>query len=184
MRSSGPAERCHCGGRSRDSTTKALFAPIPTDKWTQSYTSRSAPASPSALKASDDVPRYQLFDPPTHAPAHPQDESHELNSTFGSVLSPKDNWGCVVCEKKFGREEVIYPHPDAKKDPALAEVFFCRACFADRFSKGNCRKCKLAVLTDAPFVRHDQHLWHESCFSCTYCSVRPSLFTRPVSLQP
>lgn len=40
---------------------------------------------------------------------------------------------------RYVQEEVIYPHPDAKSNPKLAELFFCRQCFAERFRKGNWR---------------------------------------------
>jgi hypothetical protein len=34
------------------------------------------------------------------------------------------------------------------------------------------KNCKRAVLSDAPFVKHDNNLWHLECFVCSYCVVR------------
>lgn len=101
-----------------------------------------------------------------------QQDDGELSSVFGSVLSPKDNWQCAACTSKFrqvskanpasfgpslsapcSQEEVIYPHPDAKGDASLAEVFFCRQCFAERFRKGNWSVCSHPLVerrTDPP----------------------------------
>jgi hypothetical protein len=36
------------------------------------------------------------------------------------------------------------------------------------------KNCKRAVLSDAPFVKHDNNLWHSECFVCSYCVVRSS----------
>jgi hypothetical protein len=35
------------------------------------------------------------------------------------------------------QEATIYPHPDAKKVTGLSDTYFCRGCFAERFSKGD-----------------------------------------------
>jgi len=80
------------------------------------------------------------------------------------------------------QEETIYPHPLAKSDAKLSETFFCRTCFAERFRVGdwcartfalpsleswltsvlrNSKKCKQAVLTDAPFTKHGANVWHD-----------------------
>ncbi|BGP21230.1 hypothetical protein JCM10295v2_000101 [Rhodotorula toruloides] len=147
------------------------------------YVSRSPPKSPSLApnesKATTQTatslgtPSRALVRPasPTKlAQSFLQQDDGELSSVFGSVLSPKDDWQCAACTSKFRQEEVIYPHPEAKSDASLAEVFFCRQCFAERFRKGNCKKCKSAVLSDAPFVKHDGNLWHEACYTCSYCA--------------
>ncbi|KAJ8297276.1 hypothetical protein OF846_000502 [Rhodotorula toruloides] len=178
-------ERCKCGGTSKETVTKALFGSATSDRWSQRYVSRSPPKSPSP--APPDAKTFPTATTPLGtpsrtlvAPARPpsptklaqsflQQDDGELSSVFGSVLSPKDNWQCAACTSKFRQEEVIYPHPDAKGDASLAEVFFCRQCFAERFRKGNCKKCKYAVLSDAPFVKHDGNLWHEACYTCSYC---------------
>lgn len=34
------------------------------------------------------------------------------------------------------QESTLYPHPEAKVNPELKDVYFCRPCFADRFAKG------------------------------------------------
>ncbi|GAA5860314.1 hypothetical protein JCM8547_003460 [Rhodosporidiobolus lusitaniae] len=196
------ADRCKCGGTQRESTTKALFKEAGgSDKWSQRYLSRTSTggtssSSTSPRSISPSKPNESIFGSPSRTllppsrPASPSklhqsflhqlDETEEgegeLNSVFGSVLSPKDHWTCGACAVQFKQEEVIYPHPDAKKDPKLAELFFCRQCFAERFRKGNCKRCKLAVLSDAPFVKHDSNLWHQDCYVCSYCSVRPLPF--------
>ncbi|BGP28374.1 hypothetical protein JCM10296v2_000106 [Rhodotorula toruloides] len=139
-----------------------------------------SPAPPESTTASTAATPLGIPSRTLVAPARPpsptklaqsflQQDDGELSSVFGSVLSPKDNWQCAACTSKFRQEEVIYPHPDAKTDSSLAEVFFCRQCFAERFRKGNCKKCKYAVLSDAPFVKHDGNLWHEACYTCSYC---------------
>ncbi|GAA5821653.1 hypothetical protein JCM10212_004312 [Sporobolomyces blumeae] len=138
--------------------------------------------APTSSSSSPRVP------PPAHTPAPPparpppspsklahsfvkqaESEDAELSCVFGSVLSPKDHWQCSACQVKFRQEEVIYPHPEANSDPKLGELYFCRQCFADRFRVGDCKRCRLAVLSDAKFVRHESNLWHETCYVCTYC---------------
>uniref|UniRef100_A0A0K3CAL4 BY PROTMAP: gi/647401258/emb/CDR47384.1/ RHTO0S14e02784g1_1 [Rhodosporidium toruloides] n=1 Tax=Rhodotorula toruloides TaxID=5286 RepID=A0A0K3CAL4_RHOTO len=178
-------ERCKCGGTSKETVTKALFGTSTSDRWSQRYVSRSPPKSPSPAPPESKT-AYTATTPlgtPSRtlvAPARPpsptklaqsflQQDDGELSSVFGSVLSPKDNWQCAACTSKFRQEEVIYPHPDVKSDASLAEVFFCRQCFAERFRKGNCKRCKYAVLSDAPFVKYDGNLWHEACYTCSYC---------------
>ncbi|GAA5954002.1 hypothetical protein JCM21900_005377 [Sporobolomyces salmonicolor] len=183
-------ERCKCGGTSRESTTKLLFGASGSDKWSQRYLARSSSTSPGNVSpiptASSSSPRIdspptvsRTPAPPPSRPASPsklahsfphQHDDRELSCVFGSVLSPKDHWQCAACHTKFRQEEVIYPHPDAKGDPKLAELYYCRQCFAERFRKGNCKKCQLAVLSDAPFMKHGQTLWHESCYTCSYCT--------------
>ncbi|GAA5923669.1 ER membrane complex subunit EMC3 [Sporobolomyces koalae] len=186
------ADRCRCGGTSRDSTTNLLFGDRGSDKWSQRYLARSS--SPTASVPSATVV-HQVSDssgarpastvstatPPARPPSSPSklaesflkgvdSDETELSCVFGSVLSPKDHWQCSSCCVKFRQEEVIYPHPEAKTEPAqFGELYFCRACFAERFRVGNCKKCKLAVLSDAKFIKHDQNLWHEPCYVCSYC---------------
>ncbi|POY72054.1 hypothetical protein BMF94_4924 [Rhodotorula taiwanensis] len=152
-----------------------------------SYVAKSTPPSTSSGLVSTSVPSATstsgttsvlsagvapLASPSTSrlAQSFLQEGDGELSSVFGSVLSPRDSWQCAACTEKFRQEEVIYPHPDAKHDTTKSEVFFCRQCFADRFRKGNCKKCKHAVLSDAPFVKHDGNLWHQECYACSYCS--------------
>ncbi|GAA6024524.1 hypothetical protein JCM11491_006688 [Sporobolomyces phaffii] len=173
-------DRCKCGGSSRDSTTKILFGEKVGDKWSQRYLARSsspttqsspasisedAPASPASYPSPRPAAR-----PPPPSPSKLASEDTELSCVFGSVLSPKDHWQCSSCKIKFRQEEVIYPHPDAASDPpTLGELFYCRKCFAERFSLGNCKKCKMAVLSDAKFIKHEKNLWHEPCYVCSYC---------------
>ncbi|GAA5981139.1 hypothetical protein JCM11641_003125 [Rhodosporidiobolus odoratus] len=183
------ADRCKCGGTSRDSTTKTLFGPSSSDKWSARYVARTSNTTPPNTDPTPTPPAARQQDPsespgrtrlPPARPASPsklhssfirqQENSDELSGVFGSVLSPQDHWCCAACEVPFRQEETIYPHPDHKKDIKLAELFFCRQCFAQSFRKGNCKKCKLAVLSDAPFVKHDGKLWHEACYVCSYCT--------------
>ncbi|GAA6047489.1 hypothetical protein JCM3770_005772 [Rhodotorula araucariae] len=177
------ATRCKCGGLPRESATKGLFDGKESDRWTQSYTTRSprnaSPACQPLQEASDAVSPTQ--DPSktrvSHSrPASPTKLSQsfihddgELRSVFGSVLSPQDHWQCASCNAAFKQEETIYPHPDAKKDVKAAETFFCRKCFADNFRVGDCKACKQAVLTDAPFTKHGTTVWHDPCYTCVYC---------------
>ncbi|GAA5867554.1 hypothetical protein JCM1840_002549 [Sporobolomyces johnsonii] len=183
-------ERCKCGGTSRDSTTKLLFGASGSDKWSQRYLARSPSTSPGNTSPIPTItpssPRIDFPPSASRTPAPPpsrptspsklahsflhQQDDRELSCVFGSVLSPKDHWQCAACRTKFRQEEVIYPHPDAKGDPKLAELYYCRQCFAERFRKGNCKKCQLAVLSDAPFIKHGKTLWHESCYTCSYCT--------------
>ncbi|GAA5908942.1 uncharacterized protein JCM6883_002560 [Sporobolomyces salmoneus] len=185
------AERCSkCGGTARESTTKILFGEKVGDKWSQRYLVRSSSPTNSNNKlpsnASNDanakahttslsVPQAQARPPPTPSKlAHSflqqsESEDAELSAVFGSVLSPRDHWQCSSCSVKFRQEEVIYPHPEAKSDPAKGELYFCRKCFGERFAIGSCKKCKLAVLSDAKFIKHENHVWHEPCYVCSYC---------------
>ncbi|BGP36236.1 hypothetical protein JCM10449v2_000134 [Rhodotorula kratochvilovae] len=205
--------RCKCGGLPRESATKALFDGKGSDRWTQSYTTRS-PKNASPTRATfqqtsgaagagsfPDAPNTRI---PQSRPASPTKLSQsfihddgELHSVFGSVLSPQDRWQCAGCETPFKQEEKIYPHPDAKKDVKAAETFFCRNCFAERFRVGDCKACKQAVLTDAPFVKHESTVWHEDPSSppvidlsgrpvCERCFDAPTAKTRiiPPSPQP
>lgn len=97
-------------------------------------------------------------------------EHGELSGVFGSRIG--ESWNCITCKRKFKQEETIYPHPDAKLDTELKDVYFCRGCFSESFSKGNCKKCRSAVLGDEKFIIHGDNLWHEEgCYSCSYCSV-------------
>ncbi|GAA5870053.1 hypothetical protein JCM3774_004346 [Rhodotorula dairenensis] len=180
--------RCKCGGTSRQSTSTALFDGSGSDRWQQRYVARSTPPRESSVSASvfPSVRRALPSSPsqsggallPAVQPSPTKlaqsfldvDGEGELSSVFGSVLSPKDHWQCAACTKKFKQEEVIYPHPDAQNDSSLVETFFCRQCFADRFRKGDCKKCKYAVLSDAPFVKHDGNVWHKECYTCSYCA--------------
>ncbi|GAA5993783.1 hypothetical protein JCM5350_000240 [Sporobolomyces pararoseus] len=188
---SADSARCNCGGTSRESTTKILFGEKAGDKWSQRYLARSSsPTSQSNSNTNSNPSRGgsttltnpdSSIVPPPRPPPSPSKLAHsflrqsesedtELSCVFGSVLSPKDHWQCSSCEIKFRQEEVIYPHPEAKSDPAkLGELYFCRKCFAERFSLGNCKKCKLAVLSDAKFIKHEKNLWHEPCYVCSYC---------------
>ncbi|GAA5912129.1 hypothetical protein JCM6882_003062 [Rhodosporidiobolus microsporus] len=184
-------ERCKCGGFTKESTTRKLFegsGSPNSDKWSRRYLSPastggspssalSLPPSSSSPGPPREAPTRTLL-PPARPPSpsklaqsflDPQEGAGELRSVFGSVLSPKDHWQCCACAVAFKQEEVIYPHPYAKAGGEFAELFFCRQCFAERFRKGNCKKCKRAVLSDAPFVKHDQNVWHEECFACVYC---------------
>ncbi|KAM0755847.1 hypothetical protein T439DRAFT_320545 [Meredithblackwellia eburnea MCA 4105] len=165
--------RCRCGGHSKEAKTKALFGQESnSDKWSKSYLSKpSTTSSTGASTSSSSALKSQLTSSNSNssARAHQHEPSHELKSTFGSVLSPKDRWECVACSVKFIREQILYPHPNASTDKSLSEVFFCRDCFAQRFSKGACRRCKHAVLSDAPFIRHEGEVWHKECFVCRYC---------------
>ncbi|GAA5884543.1 hypothetical protein JCM16303_000020 [Sporobolomyces ruberrimus] len=185
-------DRCRCGGTSRESTTKILFGERAGDKWSQRYLARSSsPTSQSVSTTQHTAPTASVpsappaptpFAPPARPPPSPSKLAHsflrqsesedaELSCVFGSVLSPKDHWQCSSCQVKFRQEEVIYPHPDAKTDPSkLGDLYYCRQCFAERFSLGNCKKCKLAVLSDAKFIKHENNLWHEPCYVCSYCS--------------
>lgn len=57
-------------------------------------TSSSRPPSPSKLRSFTGAPQGSLND----------DRQFEFDAkfnTFGSTLSPQDNWCCVSCEKKF-----------------------------------------------------------------------------------
>ncbi|GAA5941318.1 hypothetical protein JCM10213_007484 [Rhodosporidiobolus nylandii] len=188
-------DRCSkCGGHSRDSTTKQLFNKPSADKWSARYLSRTSSGGSSASStsrspgATSPVDARTVLPPPPQRPASPsklhqsflhqgEDGDGELRGVFGSVLCPSDHWSCAACKREFRQEETIYPHPDGKKEEKLAEVYFCRQCFAERFRKGNCKKCKFAVLGDAPFVKHDQNLWHEACYVCSYC---PDPETSPI----
>ncbi|GAA6008104.1 hypothetical protein JCM10207_007031 [Rhodosporidiobolus poonsookiae] len=191
---SSSSQRCaQCGGLSLEPATKALFSDKKPDRWSASYVSRPSAVGATSSHAHVSTPIPSALPPsspsllPPPRPGSPsklanaflrQDEDDgELNSVFGSVLSPEDHWQCVVCSTKFKQEEMIYPHPDAQQDRSLAEMYFCRQCFAQRFAKGQCKKCKFAVLSDAPFIKHDGSLWHEACYSCSYC-VNPS--TSPI----
>ncbi|GAA5991313.1 hypothetical protein JCM10908_003250 [Rhodotorula pacifica] len=180
----GSAGRCKCGGTSKETASKALFEGSGSDRWQQRYVARPAPPIASRLPATASATRSHeppapnrpgaplpatLASPTKLAQSFLNDGEGELSSVFGSVLSPKDHWQCAACTKQFRQEEVIYPHPDAQGDSSLAETFFCRQCFADRFRKGDCKKCKYAVLSDAPFVKHDGNLWHKECYTCSYC---------------
>ncbi|KAG0661167.1 hypothetical protein C6P46_004121 [Rhodotorula mucilaginosa] len=182
----GSSGRCKCGGTSKESVSRALFDGSGSDRWQQRYVARSTPPKASPVPqsgsyatptgpASSPVRPGALLPPPQPSPTKLAqsflnvDGEGELSSVFGSVLSPKDHWQCAACASKFRQEEVIYPHPDAQQDPSLGETFFCRQCFADRFRKGDCKKCKYAVLSDAPFVKHDGNVWHKECYTCSYC---------------
>ncbi|SCZ90688.1 BZ3500_MvSof-1268-A1-R1_Chr1-3g02151 [Microbotryum saponariae] len=134
--------RCKCGGTAKGSSaiketsTQLLFRGSPGDKWSQRITS------------------CRVFSGVCSAPR-----------ISGSVLRASIASSRFVSTSACMGEEVIYPHPNAKVDAQLSELYFCRECFADRFSKGTCKKCKCAVLSDAPFIRHDDRLWHE-LFNC------------------
>ncbi|GAA5854139.1 hypothetical protein JCM9279_002847 [Rhodotorula babjevae] len=172
--------RCRCGGMPRDSATQALLDGKGSDRWTNSYTTRSTKSTShartpsSTSNSSANVGAFGERAAPKR-PASPTKLSSfihddgELHSVFGSVLSPQDHWSCAGCTASFKQEETIYPHPGAKKDHKLAEMFFCRSCFAERFRVGDCKACKQAVLTDAPFVKHGSIVWHNPCFVCVYC---------------
>ncbi|KAK4049638.1 hypothetical protein OIO90_005397 [Microbotryomycetes sp. JL221] len=181
--------KCVCGGLVKESTVKGLFESAGTDKWGQRYLAKSISNSSNILNntSSSNVPEPK----PTLAftstssggaprtPLSPhflssKSESSELFH-FGSILSPSDHWQCVSCEAEFAQEDVVYPHPDAKHNHDLNDVYFCRQCFADRFSKGNCKKCKCAVLSDAPFIKHADKVWHNQCYTCSYCDNNQSI---------
>ncbi|GAA5930375.1 hypothetical protein JCM3775_004372 [Rhodotorula graminis] len=172
--------RCRCGGLPRESATQALLDGKGSDRWTNSYTTRSTKGSSNArpnsstptttggMSAFGERTTPKRPASPTKLSSFIHDDG-ELHSVFGSVLSPQDHWSCTGCTASFKQEETIYPHPGAKHDHKLAETFFCRSCFAERFRVGDCKACKQAVLTDAPFVKHGSTVWHNPCFVCVYC---------------
>ncbi|SCV68631.1 BQ2448_752 [Microbotryum intermedium] len=165
--------RCKCGGTAKETSTQLLFRGSTGDKWSQSWAPLwRALLLPIVVKLLHrKLPRRVLpFDHPSNGTI-PRSRTTSFRVYSAACSAPRIS-GSVprasIASSRF--EEVIYPHPNAKTDAQLSELYFCRECFAERFSKGTCKKCKCAVLSDAPFIKHEDRLWHESCYSCSYCS--------------
>ncbi|SGY33022.1 BQ5605_C002g01436 [Microbotryum silenes-dioicae] len=175
--------RCKCGGTAKETSTQLLFRGASGDKWSQSWAPPRRVLRVPPLTAEL---TFQHLPPPVRPFDHRSKEillllritncrvfSGACSALRISGSAPRANiassrfvsTGACVGAPVLGSSEVIYPHPNAKVDAQLSELYFCRECFAERFSKGTCKKCKCAVLSDAPFIRHDDRLWHE-LFNC------------------
>lgn len=71
----------------------------------------------------------------------------------GSTISGH-TLACAACGHRFANDSTLYP------DPNQGDTFFCKNCFASKFSKGDCGKCRKAVLGDLPFVTTGDRLFH------------------------
>lgn len=129
--------------------------------------------------------------------AIPDPDTSQLSRVVGSVIEPvekRQRWHCSGCGLIFPRDSTIYAPPTTVpratafgsvrapgtgSDPLDTEPtsYFCRPCYAERFSLGLCAECGGDVLgttrQDGAFVRaaSTDALYHERCYACVHCGI-------------
>lgn len=144
------------------------------DRWSSRYTlTRKSPdfisreaQQKARHPARPPMPQRKFTATPGSPPPSTEAEMEAfLSHSFGSVLDPQEEqnkWQCCACQTPFRRDATLYPSDEPTK-------FYCKNCFSERKSKGNCGTCAKPVLGDVPFVARDLLVWHSSCANCSYC---------------
>ncbi|CBQ71332.1 conserved hypothetical protein [Sporisorium reilianum SRZ2] len=98
-----------------------------------------------------------------------------LSKVCGSLVEPSESrnrWACSDCAAVFARDSTLYAAPASL--PAHDAAFYCRECYAKRYSLGECRACARAVLgstkEDGKYVKASSGVWHGKCWKCKACA--------------
>lgn len=153
------------------------------------------PAAPSDNDTADTAQEND-----EHYDSRTDPDSSQLSKVVGSVIEPREKrerWHCFACGFVFPRDSTIYApptraatasttsvsQPGAGFDPTLFEpdgepnCYFCRPCYAERYSLGECSECGGDILgttrQDGAFVRVPTTgaMYHGRCYACVHCGV-------------
>ncbi|GAC94252.1 hypothetical protein PHSY_001823 [Pseudozyma hubeiensis SY62] len=100
-----------------------------------------------------------------------------LSKVCGSMVEPsssRNRWSCDDCKTIFARDSTLYAPPQsATAEQGGKDVFYCKSCYARRYSLGECRGCGKDVLgstkEDGKFVKGSGGIWHGRCWKCSLC---------------
>lgn len=97
-----------------------------------------------------------------------------LSKVCGSLVEPaatRNRWACADCANVFARDSTLYAAPASLQTHDGA--YFCRDCYAKRYSLGECHACGRDVLgstkEDGKYVKATAGIWHGRCWKCTAC---------------
>ncbi|CDU24304.1 uncharacterized protein SPSC_03375 [Sporisorium scitamineum] len=152
---------------SRDLRTSALGSDLKLSaNPTPTNTSRLSPApvEPDTRRASQDY----------SAPVVKGSDG-VLSKVCGSLVEPSESrnrWACADCATVFARDSTLYAAPSSLQKHDAS--YYCRDCYAKRYSLGDCRACGRDVLgstkEDGKYVKASSGIWHGKCWKCTACS--------------
>ncbi|SPO30453.1 uncharacterized protein UTRI_06383 [Ustilago trichophora] len=98
-----------------------------------------------------------------------------LSKVCGSLVEPsatRNRWACADCATVFARDSTLYAAPASLQSHDGA--YYCRDCYAKRYSLGDCNACGRDVLgstkEDGKYVKASAGIWHGRCWKCTSCS--------------
>ncbi|SPO31589.1 uncharacterized protein UTRI_06383_B [Ustilago trichophora] len=98
-----------------------------------------------------------------------------LSKVCGSLVEPsatRNRWACADCATVFARDSTLYAAPTSLQSHDAA--YYCRDCYAKRYSLGDCNACGRDVLgstkEDGKYVKASAGIWHGRCWKCTSCS--------------
>ncbi|KAI3488228.1 hypothetical protein L1887_47767 [Cichorium endivia] len=100
-----------------------------------------------------------------------------LSKVCGSLVEPSESrnrWACADCAAVFARDSTLYAAPASLSSPDAA--YYCRDCYARRYSLGACAACGRDVLgstrEDGKYVKSANGIWHGRCWKCSVCDKR------------
>lgn len=100
-----------------------------------------------------------------------------LSKVCGSLVEPSESrnrWACADCAAVFARDSTLYAAPASLSSPDAA--YYCRDCYARRYSLGACAACGRDVLgstkEDGKYVKSTTGIWHGRCWKCSTCDKR------------
>ena len=98
-----------------------------------------------------------------------------LSKVCGSLVEPSESrnrWACADCATVFARDSTLYAAPTSLQSHDSS--YYCRDCYAKRYSIGTCRACGRDVIgstkEDGKFVKASAGIWHGRCWKCVTCS--------------
>lgn len=98
-----------------------------------------------------------------------------LSKVCGSLVEPSESrnrWSCADCASVFARDATLYAAPPTHQHHD--QSYYCRDCYAKRYSLGSCHACGRDVLgstkEDGKYVKASAGIWHGKCWKCTGCS--------------
>ncbi|EST07351.2 Zinc finger, LIM-type [Kalmanozyma brasiliensis GHG001] len=97
-----------------------------------------------------------------------------LSKVCGSLVEPSESrnrWACADCAAVFARDSTLYAAPPSHQSQDSS--YYCRDCYAKRYSLGGCRACGRDVLGSTKeygkYVKASSGIWHGKCWKCTSC---------------